>query len=360
MAPVYRFWRIVLLDSAISLIPTVFGASIGETGAHLWRTFVMSLVYSNVIGGLCNLVIPVLWPLQCNLHTPWRWAARWGILLVIGVIGTSIACGIFLLIGYKSWSTLWPGYWMDLRIAVLLTLMVGTAVTLFENMRAQLEQTTLELRTKELERERALKLATEARLSSLESRLHPHFLFNTLNSISALIQEDPVRAERLVERMAALLRFSLDSKQNGLVPLERELKIVTDYLEIEKARFGDRLRFDIDVPKQLGQIAVPPLALQTLVENSVKFAVAPNRAGGDIHIFAEPRDGFVELSVEDSGPGFLLEEVPAGHGIDNLRSRLFTLFGEQATLHSVRGDAGSSVNIGIPRNGHRYEGFPGR
>src|SRR5205823_3935058 len=125
------------------------------------------------------------------------------------------------------------------------------------------------------ERERALKLATEARLSSLESRIHPHFLFNTLNSISSLIQEDPVRAERLIERMAALLRFSLDSTNAGLVPLYQEMKIVRDYLEIERARFGDRLGFEVNIPAEFDRFEVPPLAIQTLVENSVKYAVSP-------------------------------------------------------------------------------------
>src|SRR5260370_15757962 len=132
-------------------------------------------------------------------------------------------------------------------------------------MRSRLEETTLQLRTKELERERALKRATEAQLASLESRIHPHFLFNTLNSISSLIPEDPARAEKLLEQMAALLRFSLDASQSGLVPLSRELKIVTDYLEIERARCGDRLRYHFDVAANAGDAKVPPFACPTLV-----------------------------------------------------------------------------------------------
>ena len=165
-----------------------------------------------------------------------------------------------------------------------MTIVAGITIGIYRTLRERLEETTLQLRTKELERERALKLATEAQLASLESRIHPHFLFNTLNSISSLIPEDPVRAERLVEQMAALLRFSLDAHQSGLVPLERELKIVGDYLEIERARFGDRLRYQIDVPADLSQSQIPPLSLQTLVENSVKYAIAPDRAGGEIRI----------------------------------------------------------------------------
>ncbi|MDQ2944385.1 MAG: histidine kinase [Acidobacteriota bacterium] len=158
--------------------------------------------------------------------------------------------------------------------------------------------------------------------------------------------------------MAALLRFSLDSKHNGLVPLEHELAIVIDYLEIEKARFGDRLRFEIDVPEHLNYISVPPLSLQTLVENSVKYAVAPSRTGGAIRISGDQRENCLRLTVTDSGPGFDLETVAAGHGIDNLRSRLFTLFGHSAGLSLINLPQGSSVSLDIPRNGVRHEGFP--
>ena len=146
-------------------------------------------------------------------------------------------------------------------------------------------------------------------LASLESRIHPHFLFNTLNSISSLIPEDPARAERLVEQMAALLRFSLDANQSGLVPLASELKIVGDYLEIERARFGDRLRYQIDVPADLNESQIPPLSLQTLVENSVKYAIAPDRAGGEIRITGARSEWRFPCRGFGSGPG-----VSAGIG----------------------------------------------
>jgi LytS/YehU family sensor histidine kinase len=228
-------------------------------------------------------------------------------------------------------------------------MIVGSFIITYESMKAQLQQTNLDLRTKELERERALKLATEARLSSLESRIHPHFLFNTLNSISSLIQEDPQRAERLIERIAALLRFSLDSGQAGLVPLHQEMKIVRDYLEIERARFGDRLRFEVDVPAELDHLEVPPLSIQTLVENSVKFAVAPRREGGAIRISAAKTASRIELNVWDDGPGFTIDSVIAGHGLDNLQARLLTLFNMEAALGMERTASGMLVRISMPQ-----------
>ena len=213
-----------------------------------------------------------------------------------------------------------------------MTIVAGITIGIYRTLRERLEETSLQLRTKELERERALKLATEAQLASLESRIHPHFLFNTLNSISSLIPEDPVRAERLVEQMAALLRFSLDAHQSGLVPLARELKIVGDYLEIERARFGDRLRYEIDIPADLNESQIPPLSLQTLVENSVKYAIAPDRVGGEIRITGAGSNGDFRVEVSDPGPAFQLESAPAGHGLDNLKGRLSAIFGDRAQL----------------------------
>lgn len=119
---------------------------------------------------------------------------------------------------------------------------------------------------------------------------------STLNSISALVREDPPAAERLIERLAQLLRFSLDSHL-GLVRLGNELHLVADYLEIEKARFRDRLRFEIEIPVHLHSVEIPALAVQTLVENSVKCAVSPRREGGTVCVTAHEADGAVAVGV---------------------------------------------------------------
>ena len=117
--------------------------------------------------------------------------------------------------------------------------------------------------------------------------MQPHFLFNTLNSIAALIPRDPEGAERMTGQLASLMRSSLDSTASSLVPLEQELKIVRDYLDIERVRFGERLRFQIDADGVPGSVMVPRLSLQTLVENSVKYAVSPRREGATVTIRAK-------------------------------------------------------------------------
>jgi len=152
-----------------------------------------------------------------------------------------------------------------------------------------------------------------------------------------------------VERLAALLRFSLDASARGQVPLADELKIVTDYLEIERTRLGERLSFVIDVPAEIAHYEVPPLTVQTLVENSVKHAIAPRPGGGRIRVAAGVSVDALLLTVWDDGPGFTASDLRVGHGLENLQSRLAARYDTGATLAVDRRDGGTLVTISVPR-----------
>ncbi len=343
--------KVVLWDSGFALIPPLllFALNPGITWHQLLMDFEFSWIYSNCIGGIAFVLVPTTWMRTCA-YPPWfRWTARVTAMFVACVAGMLLAGIGFVALHLQPMSDYWPQFLGSLKLAALLTIGAGLGIGVYSTLRERLEETTLQLRTKELERERALKLATEAQLASLESRIHPHFLFNTLNSISSLIPEDPARAERLVEQMAALLRFSLDANQSGLVPLASELKIVADYLDIERARFGDRLRYQIDVPADLNESRIPPLSLQTLVENSVKHAIASDRAGGEIRITGASADGLCRVAVSDSGPEFQLESAPSGHGLDNLKDRLSALFGDRAALILQRVGGRNNLILSVPQ-----------
>ncbi|MGB6943405.1 MAG: histidine kinase [Bryobacteraceae bacterium] len=353
--------KAVILDSAIAFIPPIllFAMNSDTTWDRLVVDFRFSLIYSNCIGAFAFLLLPKVWMRTCRQPQWIRWSARVARMFAACVAGSLIACLIFVALRWQPMSDYWPEFLGSLKLAALLTVGAGLSIGIYSTLRERLDETTLQLRTKELERERALKLATEAQLASLESRIHPHFLFNTLNSISSLIPEDPARAERLVEQMAALLRFSLDANQSGLVPLASELKIVGDYLEIERARFGDRLRYQIDVPADLNESQIPPLSLQTLVENSVKYAIAPDRAGGEIRITGARSNGAFHVEVSDPGPAFQLESAPAGHGLDNLKGRLSTLFGDRAALLLQRAGGRNNLILSVPQPVNGYARIPG-
>jgi sensor histidine kinase YesM len=330
------FLRILAENCAIAVVPSVFLylLSDGVPFAQLRKLALEAFVYVNVIVLLAKGTLGPLYRAFSRRGLIVLWTLFVSALILISGAGSIL--GSLILVGLRlEPRALFRAVLLNsFRESVFLTLVIGVARLLFQRVHGQLENTRLK--------------ATEARLMSLEARLHPHFLFNTLNSISSLIPADPERAERMVERMAALLRFSLDAHQGGLVTLERELKIVHDYLEIEQARLGHRLRYQLDAGAELMDCALPPLSIQTLVENSIKYAVAPDRQGGEIRVQAGRRNGCLQIGVADTGPGFTMDSALAGHGLDNLRSRLAALFGNAAELRVERRDGWTTVTLQVP------------
>jgi len=338
-----------------SLIAAVILTALFALAGHSYVSITLqsALVYATCMTVLVSLTIPRLRPhLECR-SAPTRWTLRIVILLALAGVGTLLASGVITLLGVRPQESYWACVRHDLSICVLITLTLGISMSLYDAQRRRLDAVTNALSERELEHERARKMALEARLASLEARLQPHFMFNTLNAITALIQDDPDEAERTVERLAALLRFSLDATERGLVPLEHELKIVTDYVEIERTRFGERLAYAIDVHPDAAGCEVPPLAIQTLVENSIKHAIAPRPAGGRLRVEAAAVGDRVVLSVWDDGPGFTADAIRPGHGLDNLRARLAARFGAAAALEVGRRDGGTLVTVALPRPGTR-------
>jgi len=269
-------------------------------------------------------------------------------LLFTATVGSLAAALLLCFFGLYPSSHIWPEFQGSISFAIVITLVVGLSITSYKTMRFRLQAAQLEVRTKQVEQERAYKLLAEAQLSSLESRIHPHFLFNTLNSIAALIPSDPQRAEDTVGKLASLLRFSLGAQHHGMVSLKQELKIVRDYLEIEKTRFGARLTYEIAVPEEMEDLSVPPLALQSLVENSIKHVVSKRTHGSSIWVSGTNESGRIRLEVADDGPGFTMESITHEHGLGNLRARLELLFATEGKLEVAREDGKTVVRMTYP------------
>ncbi len=243
----------------------------------------------------------------------------------------------------------WGEYFQTLRVALPLAMVFGLGALVHGSLRGRVQLMEERLHQKEIAEERERKLAAEARLRSLESRIHPHFLFNTLNSISSLIVLNPARAEQIVGRLAALLRVSLDTSRQALIPLREELAMVESYVDIERVRFGDKLRGRVEVSAELQDAKVPPMSLQLLVENAVKHGITPLSEGGEFLVTASAENGSLRIEVRDTGPGFDLSAIRAGHGLDNLVERLDALFGAKARLNVVRRNGHSVVEMILPR-----------
>jgi sensor histidine kinase YesM len=320
-----------------------------------WRyapeQFLVVLFITWCISPVCMIVLPKVTPLVFKrFRAPLNWLIAITVMLVLAAAGSLFAVTILAFVGYIKRSEILL-VWLDnsLKGSVIVTLLVGIFFTTRGIMRSRLKEATLALRTKERDEAEARRLASEARLASLESRVQPHFLFNTLNSIAALIPQDPTGAERMTGQLASLLRSSLDTAATPLVALEHELQIVKDYLDIERVRFGDRLTYHLQVDRDASALPVPRMSLQTLVENSVKYAVSPNRTGATIWVRGRLERAELRLEVEDDGPGFEADAELPGHGLALLRERLQMTCGPTATL-TISGRNGHTVAmISLPR-----------
>lgn len=210
----------------------------------------------------------------------------------------------------------------------------------------QLQAARLELRTTQLETQ-----LVQAQLQALKMQLHPHFLFNTLHAISALMDDDVKGARRMIARLSELLRLTLESAGQQEVSLRQELDALERYLEIEQIRFQDRLTVKLAVAPETLDASVPNLVLQPLVENAVRHGIAPRSAAGRIEIRTERRDGMIELQVIDDGPGLQMgeEQFKEGIGLANTRARLRQLYGDDHRIEIRDAEAGGLiVSLSIP------------
>jgi len=221
---------------------------------------------------------------------------------------------------------------------------ITSVVLLMERLYFTALSSRLEAQGRALDQERAKRSAAEARWLSLESRVHPHFLFNTLGSIRELMHRDIAQADQMIQRFASLIRFSLDSGNKVLVPVAEELWIVEQYLEIEKMRLGPRLSYRIQQSHGVASAKLPALSVLTLVENSIKHAIASRRSGGRLEIDASYEGENLRVDVLDDGPGFDCSQIVADHGLDLLLGRLESCYkGQRARL--VLPQPGDAVRV---------------
>lgn len=188
-------------------------------------------------------------------------------------------------------------------------------------------------------------LVKEQELKTIKSHINPHFIFNALNSIRALIDENPGRAREAITELSNILRSSMQAEKQETVAFHKELKIVKDYLALEHIRFEDRLQVEYDIDKKTLNQPMPPMMLQTLVENAIKHGISKQVAGGVVRVISRHRENYHELVIENTGRlGNTINSD--GFGLSGTKSRLQLLFGDKAGF-SIREVNGSMVEVKI-------------
>jgi len=223
-------------------------------------------------------------------------------------------------------------------------------------------QTRDRLQDNEIRASRAEALVADARLEALRARLNPHFLFNALHTLSALIKFRPAVAEGAVERLGDMLRYTLKEDRRGLVEFSEELNFTRQYLAFEQLRYEERLRVHVEVAPGAHDFDLPPFAIQTLAENAVHHAIAVRPEGGSIWLTCTCQDGGLHVSVRDDGPGATAAAKGESHrfGLRSVRERLIAAFGPAAELRTAQRDDGFEARFIVPAPGRDSGGGNGR
>lgn len=190
----------------------------------------------------------------------------------------------------------------------------------------------------------------EFQINRLRSQLNPHFIFNAMNSIRSLVEEDPKKAKKAITQLSNVLRNSLLMDQKKLIPIQDEIAIVKDYLEIEKARYEDRLQVNWEIDNSKEQRMIPPLMLQTLVENSIKHGIAKLSKGGLINIKLDCVPKGCEIHIQNSGSLHQSKSSGTGYGLKSTRERLQLLYDDKASLNIYEEDEFVNAKIFIPKD----------
>lgn len=318
----------------------------------------IGVLFANVVGWTVEISSAVLFA-RLRAMPPVASLAVLGLVLLSGAVaGTAVVVFLFPLFLLRE-----LGQIVALgAINGVVALIVGVVVYAYEGLRHRLAQSLREVEEVRLVEARLKEQAARAELAALQAQINPHFFFNTLNTITSLLEDDPPAAERVVQTLADLFRYTMRATQAESVRLEDELGFIEGYLSIERARFGTRLRVVWDVEPDARTACVPGLLLQPLVENAVRHGIAPLPEGGTVRVVARCADGRLEIAIEDGGVGPGEDSHPLfreGHGLDNVRHRVATRYGAAGTLTVERGAGGRGTVARLSLPVERREPAPG-
>ena len=335
------FWGLHTLGWSAYLITQYMGALLYEKPPEYIKVILVAAGSGFLLSAPLRYVYRWLWSkrpfvlIPLVLFAAWTTALAWRV-----VINTSYARFVEDWMAKEPWYSVFSG---ALSSTYLLVCWSGLyfGIKYYETLQKQREEAL-----------QASALAQEAQVKMLRYQLNPHFMFNTLNAISTLILDGQGKvANQAIGRLSDFLRYTLDQDPMKKVTLRQELDALNLYLGIEQLRFGDRLRLEFEVDEAAYSGLVPSLILQPLVENALKYAVAPREEGGRLRIIAQLESGHLKLVVADDGPGLPVGvELGTGRGVGfrNTRERLAALYGEHQTLAVRFSRPGLRIEITLP------------
>lgn len=360
------YWRVfavlwLLLGVMLFALPIIL-LNLDENTAIPWSKVISEVFGWYIWGLLLPLIRKVTLRFAFQLPSQWSFSRQlfyWiGQILIHSVFGLGFVSVYFLLerlkgalimalftkrFHFDDWDTIRSLFLSSVEYYILIYFAI---VAVFQAVSFYEKGSERGLKASRLETQLAL-----AQLQVLKMQLHPHFLFNALNAISALMHRDVEAADRMIAQLSDLLRLSLDKDDRHQVPLKKELEFLDRYLGIEMIRFRDRLKVNMDIDPECLDAHVPKLMLQPLVENSIRYGVAMRSAAGHVVVRARRKGNRLLLEVSDDGPGLPEngDSLREGVGLANTRARLEQLYGEEHRFELRNGPiAGLQVYMEIP------------
>jgi sensor histidine kinase YesM len=319
--------RHVLIDFIYTiLISTLIAAFLTFTGITT-KSFIMNLIVSQSFGiSFCSIIMFLLW-----IFKPEKTASLVFIVIIGIASGTLIGLqiGSFLLQQIFSVTLKQPE--KSLFQVIILAITFGMIVSYFFYSKSRLKASKELIQQERIKRLSSEKEALEANLRLLQAQIEPHFLFNTLSNVLSLIDSNPASGKSMLVDLIHYLRTSLSRTFPDPITLDQEIDMIKAYLNIQKIRMGERLRFKIELPDAIRQFPFPPMLLQPLVENAIKHGLEPKVEGGEVSIKAGEEEDLVRIEVMDTGLGFSSFQE-TGVGIGNVRERIQLLYGERGRL----------------------------
>ena len=266
------------------------------------------------------------------------------ILIALALIGSAI--------GAISGSLVLEQRFVPRPVVLIITLLVGLTaslmITAYMMIRDKLQVKISRLKEIELENERLKRYESEARLSSLQAKLNPHFLFNTLNAAAALVYDNPSGAEQSIVLLSELYRRVLSISKQTFITIREEIELIEDYLKLEQLRFEDKIKYSIKCSDELMKVRIPGLLIEPLVENVIKHNQNEIEKRLDIKILIQKENENLAISVRDNGMGFD-HDIQPGFGLTSIQERLRILYGTNAifSINSSPGN-GTTVDVSLP------------
>jgi len=331
----------IFIILAITVLSSTVDALVSNNPAML-PIILQNLVYTVSCSLFCAALLVLVYARLCTRYKLLQFLVFFALVFLGVYLGMSVAYA--LLHGRLA-----AMGWRSLLVPMIFGAIASSVMTMYSILNIRVEEKVARLRAAAEENEQLKRLESEARLASLQAKLNPHFLFNTLNSLAALVYDDPEKAENGIIKLSEVYRHVLSISNRQSVSLAEEVRLIHDYLELERLRFEEKLSYSIDLPPGLAMLQVPGLLMEPLVSNVIKHGLEKTDQPVHIDISISSDTRRLTLSVIDNGPGFDAERVSRGYGHLSIQERLALLYGDDFTfiLHSAPGK-GVKVEIAFP------------